>query len=317
VLSPLPYHEISALFDFSLTPTVTESRFVEALGKEASRRGQGVKVHVEIDTGMGRTGVTPTEAQELVQSIRREPLLEIEGIFTHFPSADSDFSFTARQIRDFALLLEDLKRIGTEGILRHAANTSGYLNFPASHLDMVRPGLIVYGILPDSYAARSVDRLPVRPVMSLRSRVVNLRRIPEGHSISYERHYIAPHDLRIAVITAGYGDGYPYALTNRGSLLVRHRRAPVVGNVCMDLTMVDVTDIPAVAIGDVVTLMGSDDGETISANEVAGWARTIPYEITCRVSPRVPRVFKRAGHVVKVRNLLAGKDYGRRRAKPT
>ena len=214
------------------------------------------------------------------------------------------------------MLIEDLRQAGTAPVLRHAANTSGYLNFPASHLDMVRPGLIVYGILPDSYAARTTERLPVRPVMSLRSRVVNLRRILKGHSISYERHYITPRDSRIAVITAGYGDGYPYALTNRGSVLIRSRRAPIVGNVCMDLTMIDVSDIPAVAIGDVVTLMGSDNGGTITANEVADWALTIPYEITCRVSPRVPRVFKRAGHIVKVRNLLAGKDYGRRKAKP-
>jgi alanine racemase len=316
VLSPLPYHEIPALFDFDLTPTVTEPRFAELLGAEAKRRGRKMKVHVEIDTGMGRTGVSPAEAGELVRAIRQQPQLEIDGIFTHFPTADSDFSFTARQIRDFTLLIEDLRQAGTAGFLRHAANTSGYLNFPASHFDMVRPGLIVYGILPDSYAARTTERLPTRPVMSLRSRVVNLRRILKGHSVSYQRHFIAPRDSRIAVITAGYGDGYPYALTNRGSVLIRSRRAPIVGNVCMDLTMIDVTDIPAVAIGDVVTLMGSDDGGTITANEVADWARTIPYEITCRVSPRVPRVFKRAGHIIKVRNLLAGKDYGRRKAKP-
>jgi len=316
VLSPLPYHEITALFDFDLTPTVTESRFAELLGAEAKRRGRKIKVHVEIDTGMGRTGVSPAEAGELVRAIRQQPQIEIEGVFTHFPTADSDFSFTARQIQDFTLLIEDLRRAGTAGFLRHVANTSGYLNFPAARFDMIRPGLIVYGILPDSYAVRTAERLPVKPVMSLRSRVVNLRWIPKGHSISYERRFTAPRDSRIAVITAGYGDGYPYALTNRGSVLIRSRRAPIVGNVCMDLTMIDVTDIPAVAIGDVVTLLGSDDGGTISANELADWAQTIPYEITCRVSPRVPRVFKRAGHIVKVRNLLAGKDYGRRKVKP-
>lgn len=315
VLSPLPYHEIPALFDFRLTPTVTEPRFAERLGEEATRRGAKTRVHVEIDTGMGRTGVSPGEAGELIQTIRRQSALEIEGVFTHFPTADSDFSFTARQIQDFTLLVEDLRRAGTAGFLRHAANTSGYLNFPASHFDMVRPGLIVYGILPDAYAARTAERPPVRPVMSLRSRVVNLRRIPKGHSVSYQRHYTTPRDSRIAVLSAGYGDGYPYALTNRGSVLVSSRRAPIVGNVCMDLTMIDVTDIPAVSIGDVVTLMGADNGELITANEVAEWAQTIPYEITCRVSPRVPRVFKRAGHIVKVRNLLAGKDYGRRKAK--
>jgi alanine racemase len=150
--------------------------------------------------------------------------------------------------------------------------------------------------------------------MSLRARVVNLRRFPKGSSISYSRRFTTTRDSRIAVLTAGYGDGYPYNLTNRGSVLVRHRRAPITGNVCMDLTMVDVTEIPSVAIGDIVTLMGSDDGDTITANEVAAWAETIPYEIICRVSPRVPRVFKRAGHIVRVRNLLAGKDYGRRKA---
>jgi alanine racemase len=313
VLSPLPYHEIPALFEHRLTPTATEPCFVELLGKEAARRNQKIRIHVEVDTGMGRTGVSPAETKGLIESVQQQPLLEIEGIFTHFPTADSDFSFTARQIQDFNLLTEELKRHDARGFLRHAANTSGYLNFPAAHLDMVRPGLIVYGILPDVYAARTADRLPVRPVMSLRTRVVNLRRVPKGQSISYARNYITKRDSRIAVVTAGYGDGYPYALTNRGSVLIQHRRAPVTGNVCMDLTMVDVTEIPAVAIGDVVTLMGTDDGETITANEVAGWAGTIPYEITCRVSPRVPRVFKRAGHIVRVRNLLAGKDYGRKR----
>lgn len=313
VLSPLPYHEIPALFDYDLTPTATEPGFVELLGKEAARRKRRVKCHVEVDTGMGRTGVTPGEAPGLVESIRQQPFLEVEGIFTHFPAADNDFSFTARQIQDFNLLVESLKTSPPGPVLRHAANTSGYLNFPAARFDMVRPGLIVYGILPDAFAGRGDARPPVRPVMSLRTRVVNLRRFPKGHSISYSRRFVTARESRIAVLTAGYGDGYPYSLTNRGSVLVRHRRAPITGNVCMDLTMVDVTEIPSVAIGDIVTLMGSDDGETITANEVASWAETIPYEITCRISPRVPRVFKRAGHIVKVRNLLAGKDYGRRK----
>jgi alanine racemase len=150
--------------------------------------------------------------------------------------------------------------------------------------------------------------LSLIPVMSLRSRVVNLRDIPAGNSISYERGYFTKRDSRIAVITAGYGDGYPYSLKNRGQAIVKGRRAPIVGNVCMDLTMLDVTDIPGVTIGDPVTLLGSAEGDTITANELAAWAETIPYEITCRVSPRVPRVYAKGGRVVKVRSLLNHHD---------
>jgi alanine racemase len=140
--------------------------------------------------------------------------------------------------------------------------------------------------------------------MSLRSRIVNLRDIAAGRSLSYERAYFTRRDSRIAVITAGYGDGYPYSLKNRGKAMVRGKRAPIVGNVCMDLTMLDVTDVPDAQIGDTVTLLGSADGDTITANELAGWAETIPYEIICRVSPRVPRVYLRAGKVEKTRTLL-------------
>lgn len=311
VLSPVPYHEIGALLEYHLSSTITEPHFAELLGQETERRQQRLKVHIEVDTGMGRTGVAVAEAAALIGRLRAYPHLVIEGIFTHFPAADSDFSFTATQIQEFVLLLEELRQSGVTGFLKHAANTAGLLNFPASRFEMVRPGLIVYGILPDGYLERHGRQLPVRPVMSLRSRIVNLRSLPKGRSISYERRFITQRDSRIAVISAGYGDGYPYALTNRGAALLAGKRAPITGNVCMDLTMLDVTEIPEARIGDIVTLLGSDDGELIAANELARWAETIPYEITCRVSPRVPRVFKRAGEVVKVRNLLAGEHYGK------
>jgi alanine racemase len=315
VLSPVPYLELGALFDYHLSPTVTEPSFARLLGQEAERRRSKVKVHIEVDTGMGRTGVDAGEVSGLVSSIRSWSNLALEGIFTHFPAADSDFSFTARQIQDFAKLVAELERPGASPILKHAANSAGFLNFPAAHFDMVRPGLVVYGVMPDGYLARHGDRMPVKPVMSLRSRIVNLRQLPPGRSISYERRFVTTRDSRVAVITAGYGDGYPYALTNHGEVLVRGRRAPIVGNVCMDLTMLDVTEIPETAIGDTVTLLGAENGQAITVNELAGWAQTIPYEITCRVSPRVPRAFKRGGKITGQRNLLAGNDYGRKQGR--
>ncbi|MBN2465939.1 alanine racemase [candidate division WOR-3 bacterium] len=305
VLSPVPYREIPALFEHNLVPSVTETEFARRLSNEAVKRGTSIGLHVEVDTGMGRTGVDEETAGEFIATVAGLPALDIDGVFTHFPSADSDLDFTRHQLQLYERVMARLGRLGISGYLRHTANTAGFLNLPGSRYDLIRPGLVVYGILPDSYQSgyRS-SSLKLTPVMSLRSRIVNLRGIAPGRSISYERAYFTKRDSRIAVITAGYGDGYPYSLKNRGKAMVRGSRVPIVGNVCMDLTMLDVTDVPSVQIGDTVTLLGSADGDTITANELAGWAETIPYEITCRVSPRVPRVYLRGGKVEKTRTLL-------------
>jgi alanine racemase len=229
----------------------------------------------------------------------------LRGVFTHFPAADSDMDFTRHQLQAYEKLMLRLNRLGLSGYLRHSANSAGLLNLPGSRYDLIRPGLVIYGILPDSYQSGfRTSELKLAPVMSLRSRIVNLRDIPSGRSLSYERSYFTRRDSRIAVITAGYGDGYPWSLKNRGKAMVRGSRAPIVGNVCMDLTMLDVTDIRDTQIGDTVTLLGSAEGDTITANELAAWAETIPYEIICRVSPRVPRVYLRGGRVEKTRTLL-------------
>ena len=311
VLSPAPYGEIPELLEYRLTPSVTEPEFARRLSDEAVRRRVELAAHVEIDTGMGRTGVSLKEAREFVPMVATLPGLRLEGIFTHFPTADTDILFTETQLGDYARLLNELEQNGAGKITRHAANSAGLLNVAESHLDMIRPGLVIYGIMPESYSSgRRTAGMDLIPVMSLRSRIVNLRELPAGTSVSYERRFFTSRSSRIAVITAGYGDGYPYALTNRGWAIVSGRRAPVVGTVCMDLTMLDVTGIPDVVIGDQVTLLGSAKGDTITANEVASWAGTIPYEITCEVSPRVPRVYIRQGEVTGVRNLL--QNHGRK-----
>jgi alanine racemase len=311
VLSPVPYHEIPALFDHDLTPSVTETEFAQQLSREAIKRDACIGLHIEVDTGMGRTGVDESTAGDFVAGVAKLPGLDIEGVFTHFPVADSDIEFTQHQLVLYERLLTRLTRYGITGYLRHTANTAGFLNLPGSRYDLIRPGLVVYGILPDSYhAGYRTTELKLTPVMSLRSRIVNLRDIASGRSLSYERTYFTRRDSRIAVITAGYGDGYPWSLKNRGKAMVRGKRAPIVGNVCMDLAMLDVSDVPDVQIGDTVTLLGSADGDTITANELAGWAETIPYEIICRVSPRVPRVYLRGGKVEKTRTLLDHYNHG-------
>lgn len=305
ILSPVPDVDIPALFEHQLTPAVSESAFAERLAEEASHRHTTIGLHVEVDTGMGRTGIDCSEAAAFISRLVQLPGIRVEGIFTHFPAADSDIEFSQHQLDLYAGLQQHLEKLGVGRFLRHAANTAGLLNIASSRLDLVRPGLIAYGVLPDSYHSgqRQTD-IKVKPVMSLRSRIVNLRRIPAGRSISYERSYFTKRNSLIAVITAGYGDGYPWSLRNRGAAIVRGRRAPIVGSVCMDLTMLDVTDIPEISLGDSVTLLGTAEKETITANELAEWAGTIPYEIICRVSPRVPRIYLRDNKVVSVRTLL-------------
>ncbi len=305
ILSPTPTAEIPELFQFHLTPTITEMDFARELSREAVRRNQAIGVHIEVDTGMGRTGVSTPDALEFITAVTRLPGIKLAGVFTHFPAADSDILFTRQQIHEFNRLVAELNNRGITGFLRHAANSAGCLNIPEAHLDMVRPGLLLYGIMPVSYHfGHRRAEMDLKPVMSLRSRIVNLRAMPAGASISYERNYFTTRPSRIAVISAGYGDGYPYSLTNKGYALLHGERAPVVGNVSMDLTMLDVTDIPQAKLGDTVTLLGAADGKKICANELALLAGTIPYEIICRVSPRVPRLYIENGKVTHIKTLL-------------
>ncbi len=305
ILSPAPQNAIPELFENKLIPTITEINFAKQLALEAQRRQQEIPVHIEVDTGMGRTGIASNEALEFITQITKLPGIRLAGIFTHFPAADTDINFTRQQVRDFNRLIDDLTAKGINGFLRHAANSAACLNIPEAHLDMIRPGLMLYGIMPLSYhfGYRHAD-LNLKPVMSLCSRIVNLRTFPAGTSISYERSYFTTRPSRIAVISVGYGDGYPHSLTNKGYCLLYGQKAPVVGNVSMDLTMIDVTDIPQAKLGDTVTLLGSADGKTICANELALLAETIPYEIICRVSPRVPRIYLENGKIVHIKTLL-------------
>jgi alanine racemase len=300
ILSPVPYREIPMIFDYNLIPNVTEEGFAKALAQEANRRGKSLTVHVEVDTGMGRTGVSPKEAPALISLIVNKPGLKLEGVFTHFPAAETDKKFTEKQVSIFDQLIARLRSEGFKVPVLHSANSAAIFRYPQARYDIVRPGLALYGIEPETMEGS----LDLAPVLTLRTRIVNLRRLPKGASISYGRTYVLEHDTLVATLSVGYGDGYPRALSNKGKVLYAGKRYPIIGVVCMDLMMLDFSKASGAKIGDEVTLIGRDGEAVLSADEVAAWADTISYEITTRISPRVPRIYKTSKRILGARTLL-------------
>lgn len=270
-----------------LTPIVTTLELAEALSQEAQRRGINQPVHVKVDTGLNRYGLRPAEAVTLAKQLRELPSITVEGICTHFAEADAiDKSHAREQFRVFMSVADQLPWIP----MRHVSNTAGLLTLPEFNLDMVRPGIGLYGCYPTEPPA-GID---LRPVLSLKGRIVRLHRIESGESVSYGRTWSAERPSTIALISCGYGDGLPRALSNRGQVLVRGQRVPIIGRVCMDMSMLDVTDVPNVAEGDEVVLVGRQGSESIPVEELAELCGTISYEILCGIAARVERVY--TGH---------------------
>jgi alanine racemase len=301
---------------YNLSPTLCSFEVAAALNKEASRKNKkvypvrspvtdkmvgspniksgltsnGVKIHIDIDTGMGRTGIKVREAVDFVKKMQEFKNLKIEGISTHFPSADeSDRNFTRRQIKTLDRLLKDIEATGIKIPLKHTANSAAVLAFPESHFNMVRPGLTIYGYYPSAHFKKIAK---LEPALSLSSRIVCLRKLPKGATISYGRTYTTKRPSLIATLPIGYGEGYSRALSNKGEVIVRGKRAPIVGRICMDQTMIDVSKIPQVKIGDEVILIGEQKGKKISVEEVAASAGTIPYEIVCMIGKNAKREYK-------------------------
>ncbi len=305
VLSPVPYREIGLIFDYNLVPNVTEQAFAKALIEEANRRSKKLAVHVEVDTGMSRSGVSVKDAPGLVAMIANREGLELQALFTHFPSAELDPEFTSQQVKVFDELVAKLREEGFEIPTLHSANSAALFKYPHSRYDLVRPGLALYGVEPEGFGGT----LGLEPVMTLRTRIVNLRTLPAGTGVSYGRTFTTAKDTLVATISAGYGDGYPRALSNKGHVLYKGQRFPIIGTICMDLTMIDLSPVThqsseSPMIGDEVTLIGKDGQARVSAEEVAAWADTIPYEITTRVSPRVTRIYKTTKRILGARTLL-------------
>jgi alanine racemase len=301
VLSPILYEQIDAVLEYDIIPTISELGFFNAFDKKLRERAKPGLVHVEVDTGMTRTGFPIDEAADALATISASPRVVIDGVFSHFPLADADGAFTQQQVVRFNDLIDDLKSGGLSFNSIHIANSSGIFRWPESHYDLVRPGIALYGLRSSPNITYAGD---FSPVMELKSRVVNVRVVGAGTPVSYGHTYHTTKDSTIATVSVGYGDGYPRLLSNKGEVLIRSRRASIVGTVCMDLIMVDVTDMPRVEVGDIVTLFGEDGDLEITAEECAAKADTIVYEITSGIGPRVARVFKLDDRVIKIRTLL-------------
>jgi alanine racemase len=286
VLGYLPPWQAEAALRLRLDCALYDDDSAQALSRAAAALGLPARVHVKVDTGMGRLGLRSDEAAAFLARLRDLPGLEPTGVYTHFASADAaDLAFTERQLAIFTGLLRELEAAGLRPPLAHAANSAALLRLPAARLDMARPGIACYGLAPGPAAP-----LPegFTPALSFHSEVAQVKTHPAGTPISYGGSFVTARPTCIATVPVGYADGLRRSPPWR-ELLVRGQRAPVVGRIAMDYAMVDVTDIPGVRRGDAVVLIGAQGDETITADEVAAWLGTISYEVVTGILPRVPR----------------------------
>lgn len=277
--------DIKPLFEYSIVPTVCTAELAQALNAFAGRAQKRVAVHVKVDTGMGRIGVAAAEAADFIGKLRELPFINVEGVFTHLACADTDRKFTLAQLKRFEAIIEGLNRRGVAIPLVHAANSMGIVSYKNSHFNMVRPGLILYGLYPQKKVA-----IRLRPVMSLKTKVIFVKKLAKGSGVSYGHSYITPRDTTLVTLPIGYGDGYPRNLSNTAPVLIRGKKFTVSGRVCMDQIMVDVGK-SGVRVGDEVVLIGRQKGLSVSAEELARLGQTIPYEIVCGIGSRVPRLY--------------------------
>lgn len=272
---------------FNLTPTVATWESAAALSSTAVRLGRTVSVFVKIDTGMHRIGLQVDAAVSFIQNLLTLKGLAVQGLFTHFSMSDMrDKSYTRRQFSGFEQVLAGLYRQGIKVPLKSTANSAAVLELPGTHLDIVRPGIILYGLAPSAEVSASIS---LKPAMQFKTRVVYVKRLPSGSKISYGGTYTTPAEAVIATLPVGYADGYNRLLSNQGEVLIQGRRCPVVGRVCMDQITVDVTHLPTVSLGEEAVLFGKQGDAEISVNEIAQKLNTINYEVVCWVSGRVPR----------------------------
>lgn len=287
VLGSVLPEEIKPARDKDVTLTLCSDELLHAI-KEVIKNGSKIKVHIKVDTGMGRIGIWHEEALDFVKKVTQEKNITLEGIYTHFSSAGRDDFFTNYQIESFEHLLADIEKGWIRIPLKHAANSIATIDFKRSHLNLVRPGLVIYGMYPKHTFPKLIK---LKPALALKTKIVYIKQTPPGRSISYGRTFITQKQTKIATLPIGYADGYPRNLSNKAEVLVRGHRAPVVGKVTMDQTMIDVGHIRGARIGDEVVLIGRQGMDEIRAEKLARMAGTIAYETVSLISNRVPRVY--------------------------
>lgn len=292
------------LLEYDLTQTVYTFASAQALSRAADPLQKTIKIHLKVDTGMGRLGLLPhhfqpdnsvaisADAIEETLAIAGLEGLELEGIFTHFATADSaDKSYAENQLNFFINYLNRLRKAGLEPAVRHAANSAALIDMPHSHFDMVRPGIATYGLYPSDEVNK--QHVSLKPAMSLKTQIIHLKQVPAGFKVSYGITHETRKPTTIATVPVGYADGLNRLLSSRGQMIVHGQRAPIIGRVCMDLTMLDVGHIDNVQMGDEVVIFGQQDNETLSVDEMASLLNTINYEIVSSITARVPRVYLR------------------------
>jgi len=290
VLGGIYLNQLKEILHYNLTPVVFDMALLAALNNEARAAGRVVDIHLKVDTGMGRLGLLSHQLPPFLNKLKGLDHIHLAGVISHFATADEEERIYAeKQLASFLAVVETIRDSGFDPELIHMANSAAAVAFTASHFNLIRPGIMLYGSYPGRQFREKID---LRPVMEIKTEVMQLKNMPKGSYVSYGRRFVAERESLIATIPIGYGDGYPRALSGSGELLVRGRRVGVAGTICMDLTMVDVTSIEGVSVGDEVVVLGRQGGEEIRVEEIAAKAGTISYEIFCNISARVPRLYK-------------------------
>ena len=288
-----------------IRPAVYRRDTVEELAEAAAKAGKKAKVHIKVDTGMGRIGITPDdEGLDFVKFVMEHPGLEVEGIFTHFAKSDeADKTSANHQLELFQNFIDRIQsELGLEIPVKHCSNSAAILEMPQANMDMVRAGITTYGLYPSEEVSK--DIVPLRAAMSLYSHIIYCKTIHAGQSVSYGGLFTATKDTRVATIPVGYGDGYPRSLSGKGYVLIHGKKAPILGRVCMDQFMVDISGIPGAMGGDKVTLLGADGQERITAEELGELSGRFNYEFVCTLGKRIPRVYRRNGEITEVKDYF-------------
>ena len=279
-----------AMIKYNLTPTICHEHAAQVLSQAAQLCGKKISVHIKVDTGMGRLGFLPEQVIPVLKRIKEYPGLIVQGLFSHLATADEeDRRYTLMQIERFRSIVSKLEEIQLLPPILHMANSAGILNYPESHWNMVRPGVVLYGMSP--LIGPLPSRIKLKPALSLKTAIISVKRVPAGTAVSYGRTYHTSRETTLAVIPIGYADGYSRLLSDKAEVLFKGWRCPVVGRICMDQCVIELGDLPA-QIGDEVTIIGRDGHQEITVNELAVKLGTINYEITCAISERVPRIYK-------------------------
>lgn len=305
VLGYTPPEKVKDIVKYDIHQAVYSYELAESISKEAVKQNKKAKIHIKIDTGMGRIGLKPDEdSVNMIKEISILPNLVMEGIFTHFAIADEkDKNYTMEQFKKFTWICKRLEEEGVKINVRHCGNSATIIDLPEMHMDMVRAGIILYGLMPSQDV--ELEKINLKQVMSLKARVTHVKEIEKDESVSYGRKFIASKKSKIASLPLGYADGYTRMLSGKAEALIKGVRVPIVGRICMDQCMIDVTGIDDVKVGDEVVLFGEQKGSFISIDELAEKLGTINYEIVCMIGKRIPRVYVKDGSIINIFNYIS------------